>query len=100
MSFNYLAVLTVSLIVAGLSAFVVGLLAGRLSVKLSKRTVWVLSAIVWVLAIMAVYSMLTIQLSILLDPIVFACVLSVTYVSARYGYRFSNSRVHDIHSAE
>ena len=92
MSLNYVAVLAVSMIAGGLSAFVVGLLAGRLCLTLPKRIVWALSAMVWVLAIMTVYSILTVQLSVLLDPIVFACVLLVTCVSARWAYRFSSSR--------
>ena len=94
MSFNYAAVLAVSMVAGGLSAFVAGLLTGRLYMSLPKWTVWALGAAVWVLAIVTVYSILTIQLSILLDPIVFACVLLVTYVSARWGYWFSSSRAH------
>lgn len=99
MSLNYVAVLALSVVVAGLSAFVVGLLAGKLSVTHPKRAVWALGAVAWTLTIVAVYSVLRIQFSILLDSIVFACVLSVTYVSARSGYRFSSSTAHVAHSA-
>ena len=98
-SFNYVAVLAVSVVISGLSAFVVGLLAHRLSTKLEKRVVWAFSATVWVAAVMAVYSALMIQLNILLDPIVFTCVVLVTYVSARTGYRSSSSSVHAVRSA-
>jgi len=93
-TYNFVAVLTVSMIAAGLSALVVGLLAGKLPIALPKSTIWALGAAVWVVAIVTVYSILTIQLSVLLDPIVSACVLLVTYVSARWGCRFSSSRAH------
>ena len=94
MTFNYVAVLAISVIVGGMSVSVVGMLAGRLSLALPKWIVWALSTVVWILAIATVYSILAIQVTILLDPIVFACVLSVTYVCARWGYRLSSSRAH------
>jgi hypothetical protein len=78
-------VLALSVIAGGGVVSVVGLLAGRVCTTHSPYVVWTLSSMIWVLAMVVIYFILGLPLTLLfLSPVLF-CVLPVAYLFTRSG---------------